>query len=176
MTGRFWRRSKGLGAVPNSALERVPVAVGRRPSGWMPLGELASAQPQDDWTERDRDDHRRRRVRGHSHVPHPCSSVGPCSFVGDVVGLCRGLPCLFCRRPVEGPARDRRDQSGLQLLLGWRGVVVSEVWRRADTRVSGRPPPESAENCVVARTSSGPPQQFGQLVGGPCSFSRTASR
>src|SRR5664280_3906851 len=49
----FWRRSKGLDAVPNGALERAPVAVGRRPSGWMPLGELTSAHPQDDSTERD---------------------------------------------------------------------------------------------------------------------------
>jgi hypothetical protein len=48
-----------------------------RPSGWMPLGELASAQPQDDSTKRDRDDHRSRREWGHSHVRHPCSFVVP---------------------------------------------------------------------------------------------------
>src|ERR1035437_10499028 len=60
MTGRFWRRSRGLRAGPNSALERVPVAVGRRPSGWMRLGELASAQPQDDWTEERTSSHRHR--------------------------------------------------------------------------------------------------------------------
>ena len=71
-----------------------------------------------------------------------------------------------CWRPVEGSARDRRALSGLELLLGCVGVVVSEVWRRADTRVSGCPPPASAEDCVVARTSSGPPQEFGRHVGG----------
>jgi hypothetical protein len=68
---------------------------------------------------------------------------------------------------LEGSARDRRDLCGLQLLLGCVGVVVSEVRRQADTRVSHCAPPESAENCVVARTSSGPPQELGQLVVGP---------
>jgi len=131
----------------------------------MPFGELASDHPPDDSTERDRDDHRRRREWGHSHVPHPCSFPG--SSVGDGVGLCRGLACLCCWRTVEGPARESRDLSGLRLLLGCVGMVVAEVWRRADSRVSHRPPPEPAENCVVARTSSGPSQELGRHVNGP---------
>src|ERR1039457_3803108 len=97
MAGRCWRRSKGLRAVPNSALERVPVAVGLRPSGWMPLGERASAQPQDDWTEERTSSHRHDRPRAQrppdvrrwwSGAAEPGSECVSDDFAGvGVVGL-----------------------------------------------------------------------------------------
>jgi hypothetical protein len=58
-------------------------------------------------------------------------------------------------RDADGPPPTHTPKTGGQVLA------------RADTRVSGRAPLGPAQNCVVARANSGPPQEFGQLVGGP---------
>ena len=91
MTGRLYRRSKPRRCA-HRCFERVPVAVGRRPSDGLSLGEPASAHPQDASTERDRDDHRRRRERGHSLVPHPWSRVMCPFFAVGLFVVAVGVP------------------------------------------------------------------------------------